>query len=55
MYFAKDRLKQIKNKIDEALALLDQKPIDMEKNKKEKADLLFLRGKCMDYLPEYTK
>lgn len=27
----------------------------MEKNKKEKAELLYLRGKCMDYLPEYTK
>lgn len=23
--------------------------------KKEKADLLFLRGKCYDYIPEYTK
>jgi hypothetical protein len=24
-------------------------------NKKEKADLLYLRGKALDYLPEYTK
>ena len=23
--------------------------------KKEKANLLFLRGKCLDFLPEYTK
>lgn len=23
--------------------------------KKEKANLLFLRGKCLDYIPEYTK
>jgi len=35
--------------------LLDTRPIEMEKNKKEKAEMLFLRGKCMDYLPEYTK
>ena len=41
--------------IDHALVLLDQRPIDMEKNKKEKAEMLYLRGKCMDYLPEYTK
>jgi len=24
-------------------------------NKKEKAEMLFLRGKCMDFLPEYSK
>ena len=35
--------------------MLDTKPIDMEKNKKDKATLLYLRGKSMDFLPEYTK
>ena len=54
-YFGKDRMKQIKSKIDEALVLLDTKPIENQQNKKEKAELLYLRGKCMDYLPEYTK
>lgn len=24
-------------------------------SKKEKANLLFLRGKCLDFMPEYTK
>ena len=27
----------------------------MVQNKKQKAELLFLRGKCLDFLPEYTK
>ena len=50
--------------------MLDQKPIDMSKlsrnfkklnsnyivqNKKEKAELLYLRGKALDFLPEYTR
>lgn len=42
-------------KIDEALALLDTEPIDMQKSKKVKAELLYLKGKALDYLPEYTK
>jgi hypothetical protein len=54
-YFGKDRKKQIKTMMDETLALLDTKPIDLIKNKKEKADMLYLRGKCLDYNPEYTK
>ena len=54
-YFGKDRKKVIKIKMDETLALLDTKPIDLIQNKKEKADLLFLRGKCLDFNPEYTK
>lgn len=41
--------------MDEALALLDTKPLDLVQNKKEKAQLLFMRGKCLDFLPEYTK
>ena len=41
--------------MDEALALLDTKPLDMVPNKKQKAELLYLRGKCLDFLPEYTK
>jgi tetratricopeptide (TPR) repeat protein len=35
--------------------LLDTKPIEFVQNKKEKADLLYLRGKSLDYLPEYSK
>jgi len=54
-YFGKDRLKLLKAKIDEILALLDTKPIEFVQNKKEKADLLYLRGKSLDYLPEYSK
>lgn len=54
-YFGKDRLKVIKAKIDEAITILDTQKIELEKNKKAKAELLFLRGKAMDYLPEYTK
>lgn len=34
-YYGKDRMKQMKLKINDAIALLDQKPIDL--------------GKCMDY------
>lgn len=30
-------------------------PILLVQNKKEKAELLYLRGKCLDYLPEYSK
>jgi Tfp pilus assembly protein PilF len=41
--------------MDETLALLDSKPIDLIKNKKEKADILYLRGKCLDFNPEYSK
>lgn len=35
--------------------MLDTQQIELEKNKKNKADFLYLRGKCMDFLPEYTK
>ena len=41
--------------IDEVISMLDTKPIEFVQNKKEKADLLFLRGKTLDYLPEYSK
>ena len=54
-YFGKDRPKLLKAKIDEILALLDTKPIEFVQNKKEKADLLYLRGKTLDFLPEYSK
>lgn len=54
-YFGKDRVKQIKAKLEEAVAILDNKPVDMVQNKKEKAELLYLRGKVLDFLPEYTK
>ena len=45
----------MKGKIDSALALLDEKPLDLIQSKKEKADILYYKGKCMDFLPEYTK
>jgi len=35
--------------------LLDTKPTDLVSNKKEKAELLYLRGRALDFLPEYTK
>ena len=54
-YFGKDRVKQIKAKLEEAVAVLDTKPIDLIQNKKEKAELMYLRGKVLDFLPEYTK
>lgn len=34
---------------------MDTKPLDIIQNKKEKAELMFLRGKVLDFLPEYTK
>lgn len=56
-YFAKDRQKLIKGKIEEAQQLLDTKPIDDQPDlsKKDKAHLYYLRGKTLDFLPEYTK
>lgn len=54
-YFNKDRLKVIKQKADITIALLDQKPFEIIKNKKQKAEILYLKGKCMDFLPEYSK
>ena len=64
-YFGKDRVKQMRAKMEDAIGMLDTKPIDMGKyfailtlsvtQKKEKADLLFLRGKVLDFIPEYTK
>lgn len=54
-YFSKDRAKLLKAKIDETIQLLDQKPLDLIQNKKEKAEMLYLRGKALDFIPEYTK
>lgn len=54
-YFGKDRVKTIKAKLEEAVAILDTKPIDLITVKKEKAELMYLRGKVLDFLPEYTK
>ncbi len=39
-YFGKDRVKVLKAKIDEAIALLDTKPIDMGKSHPQKAPTL---------------
>lgn len=55
IYFGKDRQKKIREVLDAACALLDTKPIDLVQNKKEKAELLYLRGRVLDFLPEYTK
>jgi len=38
-----------------AIVLLDQKPVDLATNKKEKAELLYLRGKILEFNPEFTK
>lgn len=54
-YFGRDRVKKIRENLDQATALLDTKPIDLVNNKKEKADLLYLKGRALDFLPEYTK
>ena len=54
-YFGRDRQKKIREQLDAACALLDTKPIDMVQNKKEKAELLYLRGRALDFLPEYSK
>ncbi len=54
-YFGKDRVKKIREILDASTALLDTKPIDLVQNKKEKAELLFLRGRALDFLPEYTR
>jgi lipoprotein NlpI len=54
-YFGRDRVKQIRDCLDATLAILDSKPIDLVQNKKEKAELLYLRGRTLDFLPEYTK
>jgi len=55
-YFAKDRQKVIKEMIDKSITILDQKPTEgVEMEKKEKANLLYLRGKSLMFQPEYTK
>ena len=54
-YFGKDRVKKIREILDASTALLDTKPIDLVQNKKEKAELLYLRGRALDFLPEYTR
>jgi len=55
-YFAKDRQKVIKEHIDSAIVLLDSKPVEgVDLSKKDKAHLHYLRGKILDFQPEYTK
>lgn len=54
-YFGRDRVKKIRENLEQATAILDTKPIDMVQNKKEKAELLYLKGRALDFLPEYTK
>lgn len=54
-YFGKDRAKKIRETLDTTTALLDSKPIDIITNKREKAELLYLRGRSLVFLPEYTK
>lgn len=52
-YFQKDWTSIIKEKCDEILKELDKKIVDHEKDKKLKSEYLYLRGKTLDYLPEY--
>ena len=54
-YFGRDRVSKIRGCLDATCVLLDTKPVDMVQNKKEKAELLYLRGRTLDFLPEYTK
>ena len=54
-YFGRDRVKKIQEQIEASVAILDSKPIDMVQNKKEKAELLYLRGRTLNYLPEYSR
>lgn len=50
-YFAKDKQKQIKQMMEECIKILDTKPIDLIQNKKERAEMLYLRGKTLDFNP----
>ena len=54
-YFGKDRIKKIRETLDAATAVLDTKPLDLIQNKKEKAELMYLRGRVLVFLPEYTR
>ena len=54
-YFQKDRRRKIDDLVTDSIALLDQKPVDLVQNKKEKAQLLFFRGKVLDFNPSYSK
>ena len=54
-YFAKDKQKNIKAMMEECIKILDKNPIDLIQNKKEKAEMLYLRGKTLDFNPEYSK
>lgn len=54
-YFEKDRRRKIDDLVSETVTLLDQKPVDLVQNKKEKAQLLYLRGTVLDFNPEYSK
>ena len=54
-YFGKDRVRKLRELLDASCTLLDTKPIDLVQNKKEKAELLFLRGRALDFLPEYSR
>lgn len=35
--------------------MLESQPLELEKNKKNKAQQMYLKGKIMDFLPEYSK
>ena len=41
--------------MEECIKILDKNPIDLIQNKKEKAEMLYLRGKTLDFNPEYSK
>ena len=54
-YFKKDRKCQIKDKVNQALDLLDQVPIEKIKFKNRKALVMYKRGKVLDFMPDYMK
>lgn len=35
--------------------MLDENPVEKVQPPRRKALLLYMRGKCLDYMPEYTK
>ena len=55
VYFKKDRNKVIKTHSDDIVRIIDSKNLEFEKNKKERAQLMYLKGKALDFLPEFSK
>ena len=55
-YFQKDRGVKMRGIHDEIIAILDQKMFDVENaNKKVKSEYYYLKGKTLDFIPEFQK